>query len=176
MGLQQLKDTLPDFAKDTRLNLSSILNDEGAPGLSSEQRLGVILTSAQTIGNSRLIKAAIEEATSLDEKTKHAIGSAVTLMGMNNIYYRFLHFMDNKDLSSMPAKLRMSAIGNPGIDKADFELYSLAASIVTGCEMCCKSHGELLLKHGVPLEGIQSVARIASILNAVAKGLSSSKS
>ena len=40
----------------------------------------------------------------------------------------------------MPARLRMNVIGNPGIDKLDFELLSLAVSAVNGCGLCVTAH------------------------------------
>ena len=61
-------------------------------------------------------------------------------MGMNNIYYRFLHLVEDGEYQTMPARLRMNIIGNPGIDKLDFELLSLAVSAVNGCGLCVTSH------------------------------------
>ncbi len=89
-------------------------------------------------------------------------------MGMNNVYYRFVHFAGQQEYGSLPARLRMNIIGNPGVDKSDFELYSLAVSAINGCELCVKSHEATLRKHDVPKEAVQSAARIAAVVNAVA--------
>jgi alkyl hydroperoxide reductase subunit D len=62
----------------------------------------------------------------------------------------------------------MNVIGNPGIDKADFELFCLAVSAINGCGMCIDSHERLLKQHGVKAETIQSAARIGAIMKAVA--------
>jgi alkyl hydroperoxide reductase subunit D len=85
-----------------------------------------------------------------------------------NIYYRFLHLVEDPEYQSMPARLRMNVIGNPGIDKADFELLSLAVSAVNGCGMCIVSHERTLRKHDVSREQVQSAVRIASTIHAVA--------
>ena len=70
-------------------------------------------------------------------------------MGMNNIYYRFLHLVEDGEYQTMPARLRMNVIGNPGIDKLDFELISLAVSAVNGCGLCVTSHEQKLREEGV---------------------------
>ena len=69
---------------------------------------------------------------------------------------------------TLPAKLRMNAIGNPGIDKADFELFSLAVSAINGCGTCIDSHEKVLNQHGIKTETIQAAARIAAVIKAVA--------
>ena len=45
-NLEQLRDRLPEFAKDTRLNLGAVINASGHPGLSETQVLGIALASA----------------------------------------------------------------------------------------------------------------------------------
>ena len=94
--------------------------------------------------------------------------AAAAIMGMNNVYYRFLHLVEDDDYASMPARLRMNVIGAPGVDKVDFELYSLAASAVNGCGLCITAHESVLRKAGVSREAIQSAVRIASVIHAVA--------
>jgi alkyl hydroperoxide reductase subunit D len=89
-------------------------------------------------------------------------------MGMNNVYYRFLHLVEDAEYQTMPARLRMNIIGNPGIDKLDFELLSLAVSAVNGCGLCITSHERKLREGGISREMIQSAVRIASVVHAVA--------
>ena len=97
-------------------------------------------------------------------------------MGMNNIYYRFLHLVEDAEYAQMPARLRMNVIGNPGIDKLDFELLSLAVSAINGCGMCIVAHEQQLRKHEVSREAIQSAVRIAATIHAVAGVLEQSAS
>ena len=89
-------------------------------------------------------------------------------MGMNNVYYRFAHLASEEDYAKLPARLRMNVIGNPGIEKVNFELYSLAVSAINGCGMCIDSHEKMLRKADLSKEGIQDAVRIASVINAVA--------
>jgi alkyl hydroperoxide reductase subunit D len=104
----------------------------------------------------------------LDEAHVNAARAAAAIMGMNNIYYRFLHLVEDGEYQTMPARLRMNVIGNPGIDKLDFELLSLAVSAVNGCGLCVTAHERKLRESGVSRETIQSAVRIASVIHAVA--------
>ena len=91
---------------------------------------------------------------------------------MNNIYYRFAHLVATRDYKTLPAKLRMNAMAKPGVDKVDFELWSLAVSAINGCGMCLESAREGgRCKHGVAAEQIQAAVRIAAVVHAVAATL-----
>ena len=176
MNIEQLKDSLSDSAKDIKLNLSMILTEEGSPDLTKQQIAGIALACAYTIKNSKLIEALISDVGSwLSEQEIKAATAAATIMAMNNIYYRFIHLVSDKSYSTMPAKLRMSVIGNPGIDKVNFELNCLAVSVINGCGLCIDSHTQELVKAGVSKLAIQSSVRIAAVLNATAMGLGSAQ-
>ncbi len=62
----------------------------------------------------------------------------------------------------------MNILRDPGIQKDDFELFSLAVSAINGCGMCIDSHERVLQQHGVKAETIQAAARIAAVVQAVA--------
>lgn len=171
MSLEQLKTQLPDYAKDIRLNLSSVLTAEGAPDLTLNQIHGVALSSAYATRNQAVIEA-IKGEVALSEAEQDAAKAAATIMGMNNIYYRFVHLVGDEEYKKMPAKLRMNVIGTPGIPKVDFELYSLAVSAINGCGMCIEAHNHEVLKAGVTKLGVQSAIRIAAVINASAQGIS----
>jgi len=172
MNISNIKNQLPDFAKDIKLNLSTILTTEGAPDLTQKQIYSVALASAYATKNAALIAAMHEEAFEhLLDNDITAAKSAAAIMAMNNIYYRFIHLATDKSFASMPAKLRMNVIGNPGIDKIDFELNCLAVSALNGCGMCMDAHTNELNKAGVSKLAIQSSVRIAAVLNSVAMGI-----
>lgn len=177
MDLTSLKNLIPDHARDLRLNLSSVLNPEGAPGLSREQILATALSCAIAARNETLLRE-IENAVEdeLDESRFNAARSAAAIMGMNNIYYRFMHLVDNDEYQKLPAKLRMNVIGNPGVDKTEFELYCLAVSAINGCGACVSSHEKIVRKGGISAEGVQSAVRIASVVHGVAVALESTAS
>ncbi len=172
MSIEQLKQALPDCAKDIKLNISTILTEEGAPNLNLNQIYGVALASAFTTKNQAVIAALLSETNNpLSDSEILAAKSAAIIMAMNNIYYRFTHLINDKSYSSMPANLRMSVIGNPGIIKIDFELYCLAVSALNGCGKCVDAHAKVLTTSGMTPLAIQSAVRIASIINAVALGI-----
>jgi lipoyl-dependent peroxiredoxin subunit D len=168
MTIAALKETFGDFAKDTKLNISMVLTPDGAPDLTQSQIWGIALASAYTTQNTAVIAAIANEATALSDAEKNAAKAAATIMAMNNIYYRFAHLVHDKEYTSMPAKLRMNVIGNPGIAKLDFELYSLAVSAINGCGMCMDAHVHEVIKAGLTKLGVQSAIRIASVVNAAA--------
>lgn len=89
-------------------------------------------------------------------------------MGMNNIYYRFIHLAGNEEYARLPAKLRMNVIGMPGTAKENFELWSLAVSAMNGCGMCITAHEKVVRAAGLSAEQVQAAVRIASVVNAVA--------
>ena len=166
MSLKDFADTLPDFAKDLRLNVSSLLNDQT---LGDQRKYGLLLACAHGTGY-RPLAAAVEAEVEgrLSPEAANAARAAAAMMAMNNVYYRFVHLASNPVYGTLPAKLRMNVIGNPGIDKADFELFSLAVSAMNGCGMCIDSHERILSQHGVKPELIQSAVRIGAVIKAVA--------
>ena len=172
MTVEALKTQLGEFAKDTKLNMGAVLSEDGAPGLNPNQIYGTALASAYAVKNQEMIKAMEGEAAAvLSDAEVQAAKTAATIMAMNNIYYRFVHMVEDQEFKSLPAKLRMNAIGNPGIEKADFELYSLAVSAINGCGMCINAHVNELIKAGVSKLAIQSSIRIASVMNAVSQAI-----
>lgn len=166
MSLKEFADALPDYAKDLRLNIGSLLADQL---LGDERKYGLLLACAHGTGYRPIVAAAeAEVAGKLDEATANAARAAAAVMAMNNVYYRFVHLASNTVYATLPAKLRMNVIGAPGIDKADFELFCLAVSAQNGCGMCIDSHEKVLGQHNVKAETIQAAARIAAVIKAVA--------
>jgi alkyl hydroperoxide reductase subunit D len=176
MTLDTIRDSLPDYARDLKLNLGTVLAPTGAPGLSEKQIWGVALASAIASRNSQLARDIEQLATAhLDEAYLNAARAAAAIMGMNNIYYRFLHLVEDPEYKQMPARLRMNVLGSPGIDKLDFELLSLAVSAINGCGTCVAAHERQLRQHGVGREAVQSAVRIAATVHAVASVLETAK-
>jgi alkyl hydroperoxide reductase subunit D len=169
MSIDSLKDKLPDFAKDVRLNLSQIAGDET---LTAQQKYGLLVACGIASRNDTVREALIGEAAPhLSPAALNAAKAAATIMGMNNVYYRFVHLASNKQYGTLPAKLRMNILANPGVDKTDFELWSLAVSAINGCGTCIDSHEAVLAKAGVPTEHIQTAVRFAAIIQSAAIAL-----
>lgn len=166
MSLKDYAGTLPDFAKDIRLNIGSLLNETQ---LDEQKKFGLLLACAHGTGYKPLVDAAEAEcAPKLTPEAANAARAAAAVMAMNNVYYRFTHLAGNDEYQRMPARLRMNVIGAPGIDKVDFELFSLAVSAINGCGMCIDSHEQVLKKAGVTAETIQNAVRIAAVMTAAA--------
>jgi alkyl hydroperoxide reductase subunit D len=169
MTIDHIRDALPDYARDLKLNLGSVLTTTGAPGLNEKQVWSIALASAIAARNTafaRHIEALAKQK--LADVEVEGAKAAAAIMGMNNIYYRFLHLVEDGEYQTMPARLRMNVIANHGIDKLDFELISLAVSAVNGCGLCVTSHEKKLRAHEVSREAIQSAVRIAATVHAVA--------
>ena len=172
MGIEHLKKRIPDYAKDLRLNLGSLPDTQG---MTSSQLWGSALAAALASRNPEVVAALETEASvHLDAKALDAVRSAAAIMAMNNVYYRFIHLCSSDEYRQMPARLRMQVISNPGVDRADFELWSLAVSAVNGCGLCIDAHERELRKRAVGPEVIQNAARIAAIVHAVSVTLDDS--
>jgi alkyl hydroperoxide reductase subunit D len=170
--LDTIRDALPDYARDLKLNLGTVLTPAGAPGLSEKQIWGIALASAITSRNLAFARDVEALATvHLDPAYLNGARAAAAIMGMNNIYYRFLHLVEDSEYAKIPARLRMNVIANPGVDKVDFELLSLAVSAINGCGTCVASHERQVRQHGLERETVQSAVRIASVVHAVARVL-----
>ena len=169
MNIEEIRDSLPDYARDLKLNLGSVLTASGAPGLNEKQIWSIALASAIAARNTSFARDIEAQAKAhLADVEVEGAKAAAAIMGMNNIYYRFLHLVEDNEYQSMPARLRMNVIANHGIDKLDFELISLAVSAVNGCGLCVTSHEKKLRAHEVSRESIQSAVRIAATIHAVA--------
>jgi alkyl hydroperoxide reductase subunit D len=165
MSIDALKTRLPDYAKDIRLNLGSLATE---PSLTTQQRAGTFVAAALAARNAEVTAAITAEfAPQLSAEALSAARSAAAIMAMNNVYYRFTHLVGG-DYPNMPAKLRMNVMARPGVEKADFELWSLAVSAVNGCGMCMESHEKVVRQAGLTQEQVQAAVRIAAVVHATA--------
>ena len=164
MSIDNLKNLLPEYAKDIKLNLSTLAAEET---LSAQQLWGTFLATALAGRNETVIREVAAAASAhLSPAALNAAKAAAAIMAMNNIYYKFTGMMGD-EYRTMPAKLRMNVIGNPGVDKVDFELWSTAVSAMNGCQFCVKAHEKTLSEHGISREQIQAAVRIAAVVHAV---------
>lgn len=165
MSIETLKAALPDYAKDQKLNLGSLAID---PTLNQQQLAGTFIVSALASRNATVIRAIMAEfAPKLSAEALNAAKAAASVMAMNNVYYRFTHLVGG-DYPNLPAKLRMNVMARPGVEKVDFELWSLAVSAINGCGMCMESHEKVVRHGGLSAEQVQTAARIAAVVHAVA--------
>jgi alkyl hydroperoxide reductase subunit D len=164
--LSQIKERMPEYAKDIRLNLDGVI---ARSSLTPEDALGCALAAAFAARSQPLVevfKANIPPAEG------HAALTAAALMGMNNAWYPFVEMADDEELKTMRAELRMNAYASSGgVSKAKFEAYALSASIVGKCHFCVKSHYDLLKKEGWTTQQLRDIGRIAAVVNAASQVL-----
>lgn len=168
MSLEDLRNALPEYAKDLKLNLGSLATE---PVLTQQQLAGTFIASALASRNAQVVQAITAEfAPKLSPEALTAAKAAASIMGMNNVYYRFTHLVGG-DYPKLPAKLRMNIMAKPGVEKVDFELWSLAVSAINGCGMCMEAHEKVVLHGGLSKEAVQAAVRIAATVHAVAATL-----
>jgi alkyl hydroperoxide reductase subunit D len=166
MSIDALIDGLPNYAKDLKLNYSTLVRNNTE--LTAQQLWGTAVASAIATRSDALTAAVLEEGVKhLSEQALEAAKAAAAVMGMNNIYYRFLHLSSNEKYGTLPARLRMNVLRTHGVDHVDFELWSLAVSAINGCGMCVDSHEKVVREKGASEELILAVVRVASILHAI---------
>lgn len=166
MNLAELLDGVPAYAKDLKLNLSSLLQQQE---LNEQQIWGTVAVSAIASRNPQVIQVLVSEAAlHLSPAALEAAKSAAAIMGMNNIYYRFQHLATNLKYATLPARLRMNVLRNHGIDPVDFELWCLAVSAINGCRLCVDSHEQVLHGKGMSEESVLAAVRLASVIHGLA--------
>lgn len=165
MSIEKLKEILPDYAKDLRLNISALQTNSI---LSQQQKAGCFIVAALVSGNKMVIEKISEEFRSqLSDQALNAAKTATAIMSMTNIYYRFTHLVENEAYRLLPAKLRMNGMATHGIEKIDFELFCIVASAINGCAACLNAHEQELQKLNVSNEIIQESVKIAAVIFAI---------
>ena len=172
MSIENLKSALPDYAKDLKLNLGSISR---TTVLNDERLWGTLLASAAATRNTQVLaEIGAEAADNLSAEAYQAALGAAAVMGMNNVFYRGRGFLDGK-YDDLRAGLRMNIIANPGVDKANFELWSFAVSAINGCSHCVAAHEHTLREAGVEREAVLEALKVAAIVSGVAQAISAAQ-
>lgn len=170
MGVATVREDLPGYAKDLRLNLGSVTS---STSLTEQQLWGTVLASAIASRGRTVLAELSDEATAhLSPEAATAAKTAAAVMAMNNVYYRSVHLLEegveDPEYGRLPARLRMNALADPGVDKVDFELWSVAVSAVNGCGRCLAAHERELRGRGISREVIQDAIRVAAVVHAAA--------
>lgn len=165
--IDAVKQALPDYAKDTKLNLDAVLLRST---LDPDVAMGCAVAALAATGNGKLLGVMLAD----NPAEASAAMTAASLMAQNNVWYPYVEMANDPQLEGLPAQLRMNAIAtHGGTTKAKFEAYSLAASIVGKCHFCVKAHYETLKKEGYTVEQLRDIGRIAAVMNSAAKVLNS---
>ena len=165
--IETIKGALPEYAKDTKLNLDAVLVRST---LDPNVALGCAVAALAATGNGKVLSILLADAPLHAESAM----TAASIMAQNNVWYPFVEMAEDPALKGLPAQLRMNAIANHGgTTKANFEAFSLAASIVGKCHFCVKAHYDGLKTLGYTVEQLRDIGRIAAVMNSVAKVLNS---
>jgi alkyl hydroperoxide reductase subunit D len=166
MSLDLLLEEIPQYAKDVRINLGNVLKQAD---LTPAQLWGTAVACAVATRTPAVIRAVEAEARQhISEETVDAAKTAAAIMGMNNVWYRFLHLTDNEKYSEVPARLRMQTLRSHGADQTDFELWCTAVSAINNCPACVASHEKTVREKGLTEEHVAAAVRIAAVLQAAA--------
>jgi alkyl hydroperoxide reductase subunit D len=168
-ALDLVRDAVPEPARDLKLNLQTVMAETS---LSPAQRWGVAVTAAVTSRNVRVRDAVLADAReAVDAAVVEDAIAAAALMGMNNVYYRFRHLVENETYKEKPARLRMNRLAKPASNKVDFELFSLAASAINGCGTCMQAHEKVVVAGGLTEDQVHDAVRLAAVINGAAIAL-----
>jgi len=166
MSLEELIGGLPAYAKDMKLNYSSLVKQNTE--LTPQQLWGTVAVAAIATRNAELTAAAIANAAAvLSPSALEAAKAAAATMGMNNIYYRFRHLTTNPKYATLPARLRMNALRGHSVDPVDFELWCTVVSAINACDKCVDSHERVPREKGITEELINAAIRVASVIHAI---------
>ncbi len=165
--VDQIKESIPEHAKDIKLNLDAVMNRSGLDEVDAH---ACAFAAAVAAGNGDLAFEISMNGPLVGTPEREAAKTAAALMGMNNVYYPFVEMAQDPDLKGLPPGLRMNAYAtHGGVSKKKFEMYALAASIVGKCHFCVKNHYDVLKKEGMTVTELQAVGKIASVVAAVGK-------
>jgi alkyl hydroperoxide reductase subunit D len=165
--VNQVKESIPDHAKDIKLNLDAVINRSGLDEVDAH---ACAFAAAIAANNGDLAFEISMNGPLMGTDEREAAKTAAALMGMNNVWYPFVEMTEDEAMKGLPAGLRMNAYATyGGVSKKKFEMYALAASIVGKCHFCVKSHYDLLKKEGMTTQELMAVGRIAAVIAAVGK-------
>jgi alkyl hydroperoxide reductase subunit D len=174
MALEELVGGLPAYAKDMKLNYSSLVKQNTE--LTQQQLWGTVVVAAIASRSLELMAAAIaDSATLLSAAALEAAKTAAAIMSMNNIYYRFHHLTTNPKYATLRSRLRMNGLRSHGIESIDFELWCTVVSAMNACDKCVDAHEHVLREKGATEELINAAIRVASVIHAIGVVLDTEK-
>lgn len=166
-GVQLLAGKDHKYLRDLRINLQNALSYANLTKKESHLlALAVALNEKHENLTQAFLPLAEAEGATPDEIAElHAL---VSLMNVNNVFYRFRHFINKDYYNQTPAGIKMSIMMNPVLGKEFFELASLAVSAINGCEMCVNAHEQSVLQHGATEARIYDAIRLTAVVKGFA--------
>lgn len=159
--LQQIANKDMRYAKDLKINITNSLKYEN---LTEKESALLALSVAINEKSKDLIESLAELAKEKGASEEEILEtySCVSLLNVNNVFYRFRHFNKKEFYSTTPAGIKMTIMGNPIMGKEFFELMSLAISALNGCKMCVNAHEDSLMKLGTSQARVYDAIRLAA--------------
>ena len=165
--IDAVKSALPDYAKDTKLNLDAVLLRST---LDADVAMGCAVAALAAGHGGLAFEIEPNSPLFLADAEREAAKTAASLMGQNNIWYPFVEMAGDESMKGLPAGLRMNAYAtHGGVSKKKFEMYSLAASIIGKCHYCVKAHYDTLKKEGMTTQELMAIGRIAAVVHSIGK-------
>ncbi|MCC5612023.1 carboxymuconolactone decarboxylase family protein [Nostoc sp. CHAB 5834] len=160
-----LQANLPASFRDARLTLESALQTTALTPLQALTTAYSVATSLGAVELGQLLSEGLPDA------SKELAEVAAASMAMTNVFYSFLDMAGIKELSALPAQIRMVGYGQQvAKDAFGFEVATLAVSIAGKCRSCIVAHVTALKKQGATDETLRDIAKIAAAVNSVSKG------
>lgn len=162
-SLSEMASTDNRYLKDLKINIGNVLKFES---LNEKEKMLLALSVAvndQQVALQAAILEKLSNAGASSEEIQETY-ACVSLLNVNNVFYRFRHFTKKEFYESTPAGIKMSIMMNPKMGKELFELMSLVVSTLNGCELCVSSHEESLVKLGVSQQKIYDAVRLGAVL------------
>jgi alkyl hydroperoxide reductase subunit D len=151
ISVEEVLGELPDYAKDIRLNLETLL--AAGHSLTQAQTLGIAVASAASSQCAPLLAA-------LAHKARTEVGDALVDDAI----------VEEPVYKDKPPRLRMNRLAKVATNKADFELFCLAVSAINNCQTCVQSHEKAVRTAGLSDEQVHDAIRVAATVRAVATG------
>jgi AhpD family alkylhydroperoxidase len=172
MSLKTIAKGIPDYMADLRQNFEQLLVNPGDDGLSQEQRSAVAVALSYHLRNEMLINCFRNEAKMcLEESNITDIRAAAIMITRNNLFYRVITTAQHPDIVKQTIALHETALSNTNMDKITLMMAILAVSMLNNCNKCIHFYTDKLLKRGVSVEAITSIARIMAVMSTTANAL-----
>jgi alkyl hydroperoxide reductase subunit D len=165
-ALVQFAETGHRYLKDLRINLKNAL---GFAQLSRKESLMIAFAVAVNDRTERHIEILgnLARNAGMQPEEEAEIKACVSLLNINNVFYRFRHFTQKEYYQQTPAGIKMSIMMQPVLGKEFFELLSLCISALNGCEMCVNAHEQALIQAGTSEARIYDAMRCAAIFRSL---------
>ena len=147
------------YLKDLKINVGNALKYET---LTEKESTLLALSVAINEKIKSLEYSFIEKAKLIGVSQEEILETyaCVSLLNVNNVFYRLRHFTKKEFYQNTPAGIKMTLMGSPSLGKEFFELMSLGISSLNGCELCVNAHEDSLLKLGTSQQRIYDTIRL----------------